>query len=371
MVQESIVEYINTQMKAGVSRDTIKTTLVGAGWVPADVEETLKKVEAAKMAQPIAAAPAMPAMPAMSSPVTKPVAPATSMGMGATPGAGMGMGMGSGANPPPQTIKVSDLVSSSTFTSPVMKPSAMPLSKSPLTGPSPASAPVTMNVSPAAGGAKAKDAFPAAASYPAARPQKSHGALITDAVLVIIIIAVGGFAGFLYMQNNSLNARLSSLNGQSSGVNSQLSDLQAQVAASTTALTAQVASLASETQELQTELSFYAAPTGTAPGATSTATLSGTVSLAKTGYIITATYGAKIPVVNSRSAAVIAALTPLMATATSTAPASASSTASAPASSTAPTVIPATPAATAQFTGTYTRGVDSITLTAVNGTSVQ
>ena len=60
MVQESIVEYINAQMKLGVSRDTIKTTLTGAGWVAADVEDTLKKVESAKMAQPIAAMSAMP-----------------------------------------------------------------------------------------------------------------------------------------------------------------------------------------------------------------------------------------------------------------------------------------------------------------------
>ena len=60
MVQESIVEYINAQMKLGVSRDTIKTTLTGAGWVAADVEDTLKKVESAKMAQPISAVSAMP-----------------------------------------------------------------------------------------------------------------------------------------------------------------------------------------------------------------------------------------------------------------------------------------------------------------------
>jgi hypothetical protein len=145
--------------------------------------------------------------------------------------------------------------------------------------------------------------------------------------------------------------------------------LQAEVVASTTALTAQVSSLTTQTQELQTELSFFAAPTGTTPGATSTATISGIVSAGKTGYIITTAYGAKIYIANSKAAGVVAALTPLLATATSTTPALASSTASS--TPVAPTVIPATPATTAQFTGIYIPGSDAITLTEVNGTSIQ
>ena len=52
MVQEQIVDYINAQIKAGVSRDAIKTTLTGAGWVAADVEDTMKKLESAKVAAP-------------------------------------------------------------------------------------------------------------------------------------------------------------------------------------------------------------------------------------------------------------------------------------------------------------------------------
>jgi hypothetical protein len=339
MIQESIVEYINAQMKLGVSRDTIKTTLTGAGWVAADVEDTLKKVELAKMAQPIAAASAMPSI--ASSPAAKPMEPSIAA-MPFTPAVGAGS-----TSPAAQTIRVSDLVSSSTSSSPVMKPTAMPTSKSPLTGP-----------------ASAKNTFQAT-SYASAKPHGSRVALITEIVLVVIILVVGGFAGFLYMQNNSLNSQLGSLNGQSSGVTSQLSTLQAEVAASTTALTAQVSSLTTETQELQTELSFFAAPIGTAPGATSTATISGTVSAGKTGYVITATYGAKIYVASSKVAKVIAALTPLMGTVASTTSASASSTAS-----TTPTINPATPPTTAQFTGIYIPGADTITLTEVNGTSL-
>jgi hypothetical protein len=360
MVQESIVEYINTQIKLGVSRDIIKTTLTGAGWVVADVEDTLKKVESAKMAQPISAVSAMPtiAMTPSSSPAAKSMEPA----IAAKPfTAAVGA---ASTSPAPQTIRVSDLVSSSTSSSPVIKSSAMPALKNPVTGSALASAAM-----PA--GTKTKDTF-RAASYSGAKPHGSYGMLITDIVLIIIILAVGGFAGFLYMQNNSLNSQLSALNGQSSGVTSQLSSLQAKVAASTTALTAQVSSLTAqvssltvETQELQTELSFFAVPTSTAPGSTNTATVSGIISAGKTGYVITAAYGAKIVVANSKTASVIAALAPLMATAASTTPISAHSTASSTS-----TVIPATPATVAQFSGIYTSGVDSITLTAVNGTAL-
>ncbi len=354
MVQESIVEYINTQMKLGVSRDTIKTTLTGAGWVVADVEDTLKKVELAKMAQPISAVSAMPSI--SSSPVAKPAEFAVTA-KPFTPTVGMGGGT---TNPAPQTIRMSDLVSSSTSSSPVMKPSTMSASKSPMTGPAPASFAM-----PA--GTKTKDNFQAA-SYSGAKTHGLHGMLITDIVLIVIIIAVGGIAGFLYMQNKSLSSQISSLNGQSSGITSQLSTLQSQVAASTTALTAQVSSFTTETQELQTELSFFAVPTSTTPGATSTATVSGIVSAGRTGYIIAATYGAKIYVANPKAVGMAAALAPLMATATSTKSALVNSTAN---STSTPTIIPATPAIVAQFTGIYTPGVDSITLTEINGTPIQ
>jgi hypothetical protein len=339
MIQESIVDYINSQMKLGVSRDAIKTTLTGAGWVAADVEDTLKKVEAAKMSSPISAMPAASAMTA-----AKPAEPAVTSRIITPVG-----GPAAAAGPEPQTIKVSDLISST----PAAKPAAAPMSKSPMTGP--AAMPSTTTNMPA--GIKSANTFQAT-SYPGMKPRGSRGALITEIVLVVIILAVGGFAGFLFMQNNSLNSQLSSLSGQSSGVNAQLSTLEAQVVASTTALTTQVSTLNSANQELQTELSFLVAPTSTTPGATSTATISGTVSAGKTSYVIMATYGTKIYIANSKAASVIAAINPLLATGGTTGVGAAAST------------TPVQPAATAQFTGTYTPGLDVITLTAVNGTSL-
>jgi cell division protein FtsB len=323
MIQESIVDYINAQMKLGVSRDAVKATLTGAGWVAVDVEDTFKKIDSAKMAQPISAMPS-------ASPVTKPTEPA----IASKPMTPVGMA----TNPGPQTIKVSDLVSSAA--APVVMTTKPVATRSPLTGPA---APM---------GTKSPNSYQASA-YHGAKPHESRSALVIDIVLIVVIIAVGAFAGFLYVQNKNLNTQLSSLNGQSSGVTSQLSALQAEVAASTTALTAQVSSLDSEIQDLQTELAFYAAPSGTTPGATSTVTVSGIVSGGgKLSYAITAMYGAKIYVANSKVASVISALVPLMATVGTTS-------------------TPATPAITAQFSGTYVPGSDSITLTAVNGAAIQ
>jgi hypothetical protein len=317
MIQEQIVDYIGAQMKLGVSRDTIKATLTGAGWQVADVEDTLKKVEATKMAvQPTMAQPMAMARPA------------------ATAGAPV--------SSEPQTIKVSDLISSSPSMAAAATPTAKTVAgpKSPLTGPA-----ISKTSAPAMG-AKVPDTFQAT-SYPGMKVHKSHGALITEIVLAVIIVAVGAFAGFLYMQNNNLQGQVSTLNGQSSGVNSQLSALQTQMTASTTALTAQVTALGDEMQELRSELAFYAAPSSTTAGATSTVAISGVVSGGgKALYAITATYGAKVFVVNSKLASVIAALDPLLATASSS-------------------------ATTAQFSGTYIAGTDSITLTAVNGTALQ
>ena len=42
MVQDQLVEYVSSQIKLGISRDAIKSALVGVGWAPLDVEDTLQ-----------------------------------------------------------------------------------------------------------------------------------------------------------------------------------------------------------------------------------------------------------------------------------------------------------------------------------------
>ncbi len=318
MIQNQLIDYINAQMKLGVTRDAIRSALVGAGWNAADVDDTLKSMDSPKA--------------------------------GAAGPAASGAKAAGGAAAEPQVIKVSDLVSASPSLgqSPVSpaSPSAMPsgtafkdTAKSPLTGPASLSAakpsaiasmpigkPITASSSPIGGGMGSR---------------ASRGALITEVILGILFVVAGGLAGFLYYQNSSLTGQLSALNGQSAKVNLQLSTLQSQAAASSSALTGEVGTLSGDIEELKNELAFYAVPLNESTTATSTL-VTGTVALGARGsYIITGAYGAKITVENSKASSTIAALTPLVGTSTAT-----------------------------QFTGTSVPGSGIITLTGVNGTSL-
>lgn len=176
-------------------------------------------------------------------------------------------------------------------------------------------------------------------------PAKSHmsrAAIIIDVILIIVLLGIAGFAAFLYTQNHTLSGQLTTLQSQSASVDAQVSALQSQLVASTTALAAQVSSISAENQDLQTELSFYAAPSSTAPATTTPLTISGLVSISGKLYVITATYGGKIYVANSKDVSVVTALTPLVGTTTAQ-----------------------------QFGGTYVPGSDDVTITTVNGTAVQ
>lgn len=303
MIQDQLVEYISSQIKTGISRDTIKSTLITAGWQSADVEDTLQKMELAKTSQPITASP-----------------------VSASPAAKSAVG--------PQTIKMSDLISTSEPAMISNTASSSPATKSSGSKSFTGAAPASVSTKSVASSFSA-DQFPPKSASP-------HGALITEIVLGLLIIAIGGLAGYLYFQNNNLNSNLATLKGESAGGASQIAALQKGFNASTTAFTAQIATLVGQNTELQTELSFYVAPVGATAGVTSTATLTGTLTGGgKTSYLITATYGAKVYISNSKNANVVTALGAVEASSTS-----------------------------AQFTGIYMPGADSMTLTAVNGHSL-
>jgi Tfp pilus assembly protein PilE len=308
MVQDQLVEYISSQMAAGVSRDTIKNTLTGAGWQAADVEDTLKKVESTKTSQPITT----PSTAATVATSAKPLGP--------------------------QTIKMSDLISTS---DPVMSSGAATSTK-----PSSISSSSVSSSQKVFTGASPVQVKPGATSYTAAgfsdKPRSSHGALITEIILGVLVVGIGALAGYLYFQNNTLNAQVAAANTTNGSSAQQLVTLQKSSQASTTAMQSQIATLSNNNSELQAELSFYAVPPNTSSGVTSTATLNGTLSGGgKLPYLITATYGAKIYISNSKDASVTLELAPIAAN-----------------------------SSTASFTGIYLPGADSMTLTAVNGTSL-
>lgn len=327
MVQDQLVEYISSQVKLGISRDAIKSALTGVGWAPLDVEDTLKKVEggtvsvpaqpvaAQKTAEPATGASASPKFVSFSAPGT--TAPQTK-------------------NPEPQTIRVSDLVSS------VAPASSMPAQAAPkiissaaATGPAKAT-PMTKD-QPAKG-------FFAGPSMVSTVPmgQKKKGIGWLGIVAIVLIVLLGAFAGYLFMKNGSLNSQLQALNGQSQGVvQNSAAQIQA-LNASNTALAAQISSLTTANQDIALNLSFFTIPLNLPqPVTSSPVSVSGVLAagLGKNTYIVTTPYGVKTYVKNSSDAAVAALLQPLL-------------------------------GGTVQIAGTYIPGTPNITVTSVNGSQV-
>jgi hypothetical protein len=325
MIQDQLVEYISSQFKLGISRDTIKSALTGVGWAPLDVEDTLKKVEGG-------------AVSASAQPTIAPqkTTEATS-GTGASPKfvsfSAPGTVTGQGKNPEPQTIRVSDLVSSvapSSATSAGAAPKIISSSGAAGIG---KSAPITkdpMQKSPLVG------TFSASVMP----ERKKRGMGLLGILAIVLIVLLGALAGYLFFENSGLNSQIRAQGGANQNV-AQSSATQVQaINASNTALQAQVTSLTAENQDLITNLSFFVA-SSSLPATSTPVSVSGMLAagLGKNTFIITTTYGAKAYVKNSSNTTVAALLQPLL-------------------------------GATVQISGTYVPGTPNITVTSINGSPV-
>jgi len=344
MVQESIVEYINAQMKLGFPATPSRRRSPARDGSPQTWKIRSKKWNWQRWSSP--------SRPCRRCHQRRP-RQADGAAIAAKPPLPVG-GMGAGsASPSPQTIRVSDLVSSSTSSSPVMKSSAIPTSKQSMTGPAPASAACLREQ-------RRKIPF----KRPRIRARNRMGRATRSSRILFLWLLSSPLADsqdFVYA-NNSLNTQLGTLNDRV-GVNSSF-PLCSTGGCFDTALTRRF--LRSLLKRRSCRQNFPSLPCRPAlrPGATSTVTVSGIVSAGKIGYVITAMYGAKIVVTNSKVASVIAALTPLMATAASTTPARR---VQPPVALSRSFLLPRRPRRNSQGP---TRGIDSITLTAVNGTSL-
>jgi hypothetical protein len=311
MVQQQLVDYIGAQIKLGASRDAIKGALVSAGWQTGDVEDSFKKIDGVS-SQPAAVASAAPASFGGAS-AARPVA----MGgvTGASANSFFSKSSSSAAAPASDTpvIRMSDLVSTSSGS----MATSTSMAKKPAMSAGPTSPTQSMG-------------------------KKSMLGTIALIVCIVLILGLGGLAGYLYTQNTSLSAKASSLMAVSGTVTSQMSSLTAQVGALTASSTVDantIAGLISANTELTKELSFYAVPAGSTP---TSSDLSITGSLGITGskmYILVGSFGGRITIANSKDPKVVAVLAPLVSSST-------------------------------QLTGTYTPGSDMMTVTAVNGTSL-
>jgi cell division protein FtsL len=267
MIQQQIIDYIKSQLKLGMNRDSIKNTLVSAGWSAEDVEDSIKNSLAAGVSE---------------------VSPTSS----ASP-AGMNVGKNNAAANGP--IVVSDMFNSS-------KMGAMPAAKE-----GKKDEPVKISsINMAAGNAVSVKEV-----------GKTGSVKSTVAIIVLAIIAVGFGTGmvFLYLQNSPLNDKITSLQNDNATLNSKISTLDAQIADLTKErddLKTSAGLLAAKNQEFLTELSFVFVPAG----ATSTEeqfTIKGMLSGGgKTQYSLLTADGIKLLVKNYKDAGVDAALKPLV-----------------------------------------------------------
>ncbi len=342
MIQDQLVEYVSSQMKAGVSREAIKAALTGVGWLPNDVEDTLKKVEGAGAVAPASNLNSV-------KPISFGTSPASAVGGPAKitwPVAASQPLQKTQPQPvaqpqtQPQSIRMSDLVSAT--------PASPSIGPRPVTTVSAATTPAASSSEKSAASffAASKKMQPLEVQSFNAAPKHGRGTIVIEITETVIIIVLAALAGFLYWQNTGLSTRVSSLSSESSDVASNLLLLNNQVQAlmaSNTALTAQGATLAAQNTDLLSSLSFVVVPAGvSAAGATSTVSVSGMISASgKSPYTLTTASGVAVYVSNAKEAKVVAVLAPFVGNAN-----------------------------TVQLTGTHVIGSQYLTVTAVNGTAL-
>lgn len=279
MVQDQLVDYIGSQLKLGVSRDAIKSALVSAGWVAADVDDTLKKVGGGS--QPVAASSGSAANAVSAITSAKP----TNAGS-------------------PQMIKVSDLISASPASASSIGSVSTTTSAMPTDGAKPAAS-GTGKIDPSSlGGKISGNTFKANASagvMPAGAGISVGGGMGKGTIIAWVVAAVcflgfGGAAWYFYSANGGLATQVASLTSQSASMNSQLTSLQSQIDASSTQLSAEIKSLTEANADLALNLSFFTVPIGAPTTTPQPVTISGWLTDGKGMYWVTTRRGAKISV---------------------------------------------------------------------------
>jgi len=187
-----------------------------------------------------------------------------------------------------------------------------------------------------------------AASEPKARlsvklPKPDRKTII---IIVVAVVALGlaGASVYFYMQLKSVEDKLTALSVAGGASDSKIVTLNSQIADLTKTnddLASQASSLTNANKEFTDELSFFAVPEGSSASSSVSVDFSGVLEGGgKNEYSIAATSGIKVFVGNSKEAAVDAVLKPLL-------------------------------GQTVRISGTHTLSSREVTVTSVNGNSVQ
>lgn len=254
MIQQQIVDYARAQLKLGVSRAVVKSTLLGAGWAEADIEDSLKGFDATEL----------------------PKIEEKKMQI-------------SGLNP---TIMISDLVADS-------KVQPMPSGRVDS---------VAKKIEPKIETSRSP------VSNRLGMP-KSGKTILTIALAVLALGAAGG-AVYFYLQNRGLQRKLADLSSQIDAANTKMLSLTSQVtdlANQKHDLVSGVISLTDENKMLASKLSFFFAPANVSSSEAAEFVFKGILAGGgKALYAVISDDGIKISVKNSKDEKVNAALTNLV-----------------------------------------------------------
>jgi len=273
MVQQQLVDYIKSQIKLGLDRDSIKNALVSAGWPAEDVEDSMKGLA------PVSGG-------ATSGSANLPQSAVSPIGS-------VGGGVGKGNTQATGPIVISDLFNNS-----------------------------KLGTMPAASGdkkidaAKLKSASISAETVKGGDKPKFGKQLIIIIALAVIAVGLGVGMVMLYFQNSSAQSQLSGLQTQVSAANSKITALTSEVADLTTQrdnIKSSADLLTAKNLELLTELSFIFAPAGATSTENSQFTIKGVLTGGgKAQYSLLTAEGMKVMVKNYKDAGVDAALAPLV-----------------------------------------------------------
>lgn len=301
---QQLKDYIVEQTKLGVSKDTVKSTLLGAGWKEDDINQAVTEAESgpqeiaplkpASLVQPIQPAqqvkPAQPAQQTQPVQQTKPAETSQAFKPVNAPGQ-----FSTTAKNSPVSFITSDIFQPKS--EPVFQPSG---AKSQTSSNSPEAKPqvisVTQNDKSAAG---------------------MSGKILPIFLGVVSVILLGGNVYF-FLENGDLRSKFDSLNSGKVSSENQTTSFESQaasLAADKKTLTDEVDSLNKTIVDLNSQISIFAAPAENASATSVSFDVSGTLGGGgKFLYSLTTSKNIVLFVKNSKDAKVNSALKPLLST---------------------------------------------------------
>lgn len=292
---QELKNYITEQTKLGVSKDTIKSALLSAGWKEDDISQAVAEASldaqgavASKPYSPIQPVqevkPSQPTQPIQSIQQTQPVQQAKPVDISRT------------FKPAGVSVSSSPAVKSpvSFVTSDIFQPKGESVFQSPSAKSQTASA--------------STDVKPQTISMQQSGKSSGKGGKILPITLGVLSLALLGGDVYFFLQNGDLNSKLSSLGSGKTSSDSQITSLSAEK----NNLTQQIDSLNKTVADLNNQLAIFAVPADSSSTPVSfsiTGTLSGGGKLA---YSLTTNKNITLSIKNSKDADVETVLRPLV-----------------------------------------------------------